>query len=377
MKKSIVFINQSSGYLMIDIINAHVPHYDELVLLTGFLNPRETPLDKKVKVKKGMTYRRSSSIKRLLTWVIFWLQSIFYVFVKYRKSKLYFVSNPPLNTFTAKWVKRDFAFLIYDIYPEALAKNNIISQNSKLYKFWENSNNAVYRKAKSIFTLSQGMKTLMKLSEQDGKKVRVVPVWTNNRFFEDIPSENNRFIDKHNLKDKFVVSYSGNLGRTHPVEKIIDLAQKLKKDKDIIFLIIGEGDKKKQLLQKQKELSLPNLMILDFQPTPLFPHVLAAIHIGVVTLESDAADLSVPSKTYNLMSAGKPILSISNSTSELSNIVEGHQIGKNFSEYQIKEMKDFILKLKNDRPMYRNFAVNSKKTSLEFSPDNANEMILN
>lgn len=377
MKKSIVFINQSSGYLMIDIINAHVPHYDELVLLTGFLNPRETPLDKKVKVKKGMTYRRSSSIKRLLTWVIFWLQSIFYVFVKYRKSKLYFVSNPPLNTFTAKWVKRDFAFLIYDIYPEALAKNNIISQNSKLYKFWENSNNAVYRKAKSIFTLSQGMKTLMKLSEQDGKKVRVVPVWTNNRFFEDIPSENNRFIDKHNLKDKFVVSYSGNLGRTHPVEKIIDLAQKLKKDKDIIFLIIGEGDKKKQLLQKQKELSLPNLMILDFQPTPLFPHVLAASHIGVVTLESDAADLSVPSKTYNLMSAGKPILSISNSTSELSNIVEGHQIGKNFSEYQIKEMKDFILKLKNDRPMYRNFAVNSKKTSLEFSPDNANEMILN
>ena len=48
--KSIVFINQSSGYLMIDIINSHAPYFDELILLTGFYNPRSTPLNPKVKI---------------------------------------------------------------------------------------------------------------------------------------------------------------------------------------------------------------------------------------------------------------------------------------------------------------------------------------
>jgi hypothetical protein len=59
-KKAILFINQSSGYLMIDIINAHEEYYDEIILLTGFLNPRETPLHRKVKVKHLIQYKRTS-----------------------------------------------------------------------------------------------------------------------------------------------------------------------------------------------------------------------------------------------------------------------------------------------------------------------------
>ena len=78
-KKSILFINQSAGYLMIDIINAHVPLYDNLVLLTGFLNPRETALDKKVRVNKLIEYKRSSSQKRLITWLGFFENKNVYI----------------------------------------------------------------------------------------------------------------------------------------------------------------------------------------------------------------------------------------------------------------------------------------------------------
>jgi len=361
---------------MIDIINAHIPFYDEVILLTGYLNPRETPLHEKVKVIKGVSYNRSSSILRLSTWLMFWFQSLFYLFVQYRSSKIYFVSNPPLNTFTAWWIKRDFAYLIYDIYPEALTKNKIISDQSRLFKFWKRSNQLMYQKAKLMITLSQGMKSLMDLKEEHVQKVKVVPVWTNNKFFENISTDENQFIKKYNLKNKFIVSYSGNLGKTHPVEKIIDLAQRLQGDNTIQFLIIGEGEKKKQLLERQKELSLPNLRILDFQPTSLLPHVLSASNIGIVTLESDAADLSVPSKTYNLMSAGKPILSISKHSSELCNIVEKYKIGQNFSEEQIEDMSTFIFNLKNNKALFQEFETNSKKASLEFTPDNARQMIL-
>ena len=376
-KKSILFINQSSGYLMIDIINAHEEYYDEIILLTGFLNPRETPLHRKVKVKHLIQYKRTSGVLRLFTWLFFWLQSLWYVFVKYKSYSLYLVSNPPLNVFTAKWIKRDFAFLVYDIYPDALIKNNIISESSLLFKYWEKSNQTVYKKAKRMFTLSHGMKKAMKVAESEKNKLDVVPVWTNNTFFKDVLPSDNEFIKKYDLQNKFIISYSGNLGKTHPVEKIIELAQKLVDKHDIFFLIIGNGDKKDQLLKMQEKFLLPNLKILDFQPTALFPHVLASVNIGVVTLESDAGDLSVPSKTFNLMSAGKPILSISKNSSELAQIVNVNKIGENFSENEIDKMCDFIVKLKSNPDTYQDMQMASKKTSLMFSSDNAKKMILN
>ena len=377
MSKSILFINQSSGYLMIDIINAHVPCYDDIVLLTGFLNPRETQLDKRVKIISLLEYKRTSSLLRLLTWFGFWLQTLYFIFLKYRKYKVYFVSNPPLNIFSAKWIKRDFAFLVYDIYPEALSKNNIISNQSRIYKHWEKTNQIVYKKAKRIFTLSQGMKMAMKIPDFNQEKASVVPVWTNNSFFKDVLPKDNQFLKKYDLHDKFIVSYSGNLGKTHPVEKVIELAEMLVNEKEICFLIIGEGDKKEQLLKIQSKLALPNVKILDFQPTALFPHVLASVNIGVVTLESDAGDLSVPSKTYNLMSAGKPILTIAKKTSELAQIVDANKIGKNFSEHELDKMVNFILTLKNKPEVYQSMQSASKKTSLKFSPENAKQMILN
>ena len=158
---------------------------------------------------------------------------------------------------------------------------------------------------------------------------------------------------------------------------MIELAEMLVNEKEICFLIIGEGDKKEQLLKIQSKLALPNVKILDFQPTALFPHVLAAAQIGVVTLEADAGDLSVPSKTYNLMSAGKPILTIAKKTSELAQIVDANKIGKNFSEHELDKMVNFILTLKNKPEVYQSMQSASKKTSLKFSPENAKQMILN
>lgn len=374
--KSILFINQSSGYLMIDIINAHVPYYDNLVLLTGFLNPRETALHKKVEVKKITTYRRTSTLQRLLTWFTFWIQTLFYVFVKYRNHKLYFVTNPPLNILIARWTNREFAYLFYDVFPAALAQKNIIKKNSSIYKFWENTNQIVFRKAKHLFTLSEGMQKLMKIPSECSEKSSVVDVWTNNSFFKTIDDQDNQFIEQYNLKNKFIVGYSGNLGKTHPVEKIIDIAEALIDEEDILFLIIGEGEKKTQLLEMQKHKILPNLKILDFQPTRLFPHVLAAFNIGIVTLEPLAADLSVPSKTYNLMSAGKPILSIAKHSSGLAQIITKNKIGKNFSSTEIKSMCKFILKLKNNDTYYQKIQRQSKNTSYKFTPENAKKMIL-
>ena len=157
-KKSIIFINQSSGYLMIDIINAHAPYYDELILLTGYFNPRNISLNPKVKIIFLKNYVRDSFFKRLFSWIIFLLQSIFYIYFKYKKSNLYFVSNPPIFTFLPFLKNRNYSFLIYDIYPQFLVKNKLIKESSILFRIWNWRNTIVYENAKYIFTISEGMK---------------------------------------------------------------------------------------------------------------------------------------------------------------------------------------------------------------------------
>ena len=286
------------------------------------------------------------------------------------------VSNPPINVFTFKITKRDYAYLIYDLYPQVLVKNNLIGTSSWLYNYWMRLNKKMFDNAKHIFTLSDGMKANLKYISGH-QEVKVVPVWTNTTFFKDIPREENSFIKNNQLEGKFIVGYSGNLGKTHPVEKIIEIAEFLQNTNDIQFLIIGEGEKKLMLEKIQAQKKLPNLKILDFQATKLFPHVLAAMDIGVVTLEINATDLSVPSKTFDLMSAGKPILSIASNDSELAAIIATNHIGQNFDENtSIKQMAAYILKLKSNLDLYQEISENSKRSSLKYSQENAKQMVL-
>ena len=262
------------------------------------------------------------------------------------------------------------------MYPQVLVKNNLIGTSSLLYNYWMRLNKKMFDNAKHIFTLSDGMKANLKyISGQ--QEVKVIPVWTNTTFFKDIPREENSFIKNNQLEGKFIVGYSGNLGKTHPVEKIIEIAEFLQNTNDIQFLIIGDGEKKLMLEKIQAQKKLPNLKILDFQATKLFPHVLAAVDIGVVTLEINATDLSVPSKTFDLMSAGKPILSIAGNDSELATIIVTNHIGQNFDKNtSIEQMAAYILKLKSNLNLYSQISENSKRNSLKYSQENAKQMLL-
>lgn len=376
-KKSIIFLNQSSGYLMIDIINAHAPFYDELVLLTGFFNPRSTKLDPKVKIKHLKSYKRSGNFNKLYCWLIFHMQSLFYILTKYRKSKLYFVSNPPLNVFSFGIANREYAYLIYDLYPQVLVKNNLLSTSSWLYRYWIYSNKKMFRNATQVFVITDKMKK--NLNYFTGyKQVKVVPIWSNSSFFSNPSIKQNIFIKDNHLDGKFIVGYSGNLGKTHPIEKIIEIAEYLKDNKEIQFLIIGDGEKKLSLQKIQEAKQLSNLKILGFQKTKIFPHVLAAINIGVVTLEANSSNLSIPSKTFDLMSAGKPILGISSNNSALAKIIKEDKIGQNFdNNSSIEDISLFILNLKKYDNLYNNYSKNSFKNGLKYTSKITRKMILN
>jgi hypothetical protein len=323
-KKQIVFVNQSAGYLMIDIIDAFKDEYEERILLTGFLNPRNKILDATVKVEKLIPYDRSSTFKRMFTWVGAFLKILFLIKFKYPKAHLFLVSNPPLTAWVPLFCKNSYDILIYDVYPDALVEFGYFKQDSWIIKKWENINRRMYAKARKISTITSGMKE--RIAKYVNKnKVNVVPIWTDNSFLKPIPKSENVFLKTHQIEDKFIVMYSGNMGKAHPVEILIELALQFQNNTEIFFLLIGGGDRYKEMEVLIAKKNLQNIKILPWQDTKTLPFTLSGADLALVTVGNEASDLSIPSKTYNLMSVGTPILCVAPQNSALARLVENEK----------------------------------------------------
>jgi len=367
-KESIVFINQNAGYLMIDIIHAHT-EYQQRAIITGKLVSRNKSLDDAVVVEKIITYNRSSGIKRLFTWFWGFVQILWLVKTKYRKSDLFIITNPPFAVFIPLFCNNKFSVLIYDIYPDALVAYKYISDHNIITRMWKRVNRKIFSKAQKIFTISNGMKKVLSAYVAENK-ICVVPIWTDNRFLKPVDKDSNIFIQQHQLQDKFIVMYSGNLGHSHSLELLVEMASAIK-DKEIYFVVIGEGDKKRLLDDLLKKNKLANFILLPLQEIEMLPFSLSAADLAVVTLGKEASELSVPSKTFNLMSAGVPIMGIAATSSELASIIAHYQIGKCFSTTAVEEMIEFIQLVKSDKKYHSRLRQNALAASEDFSPANA------
>lgn len=278
---SIVFINQNSGYLMIDIIRAHQCKFENVTLITGKLIARNSNLDDSVSIRKIISYNRSTVWKRLFTWTYGFIQILFLVKVKYRNAELFIVSNPPLATLLPLFCNNKFHLLVFDVYPDALTEFRILKDDSLVIRMWRNANRRIYSKATNIFTISEGMKTLLGQYVRE-ERIQAAPVWTDNSFLKPIPKKENPFIVNHSFEGKFLVIYSGNLGYTHELEVLVECALKIR-DPKILFVVIGEGERKKSLDQMIKIYQLKNFILLPWQDVSVLPFSLAAADLAVVS----------------------------------------------------------------------------------------------
>ena len=373
-KTQIVFVNQSSGYLMIDIIGAFKDEYDERILMTGFLNPRNKTLDATVKVEKLISYDRSSTIKRIFTWVGAFLKILFLIKFKYPKAHLFLVSNPPFTAWIPLFCKNSYDILIYDIYPDALVEFGYFKKDSWIIRKWEKINREVYTKARKISTITNGMQErIAKYVNKD--EINVVPIWTDNSFLKPIPKSDNVFLKKHQIEDKFIVMYSGNMGKSHPVEVLIELAIQFQNKTEVFFLLIGGGDKYREMEALIAKNKLQNIKILPWQDTKTLPFTLSGADLALVTVGNEASDLSIPSKTYNLMSVGTPILCIAPQNSALARLVENEKIGEVFQNSDLQSIVDFIQKSMINFEFLNYYKRNALKASLNYTPCNTTKFI--
>jgi hypothetical protein len=368
MKTQILFLNQSSGYLMVDIVNAFKGTCKERILVAGSVLERNHKLDRAVKWEHIVAYDRSSTGKRLFTWVWGFLQALWLVWWKYPKAHLFLVSNPPFATLIPLFCKNPYSLLIYDIYPDALVEYRILKAGSWPIRLWQSAHRRIFRQAAHIFTITESMQERLK-SYAGEKPVQVVPVWADGAFIKPVAKANNPFIREQGLEGKFVVLYSGNLGRTHEVAVLVDTAARMQHP-DVFFLIIGGGEKQRLIEEKIAGYGLENCRFLPWQPVEMLPYTLAAADLGVVSLGKEAATLSIPSKTFSLLSAGVPLLCLADPESELASLVGKHAAGACFMPQDVDHIVDFIEGLATQPKQLAQYALNARKASENYSPDN-------
>ena len=370
--KQIVIINQDSGYLMVDIANAIAEQDFNVSLITGRLVLRDKPLSESVHVNRVIKYNRSNNVWRLISWVMAFFQIFFLIKVKYRKAYLFIVTNPPLTTFIPVFCRNRFSVMIFDVYPDTLTEMGITGSNSFLVRSWKHVNKKVFLRADNIFTLSENM--ALRLRDYISRdRISVIPVWSDNMFFKPIEKNLNPFVSEHGLAAKFVVLYSGNLGTTHNVKIIPDLASAVK-DPRVLFLIIGDGDKRKWLQDIIIRHNLTNCIILPLQPVEKIRFSFASADLSIVSLSKAATSLSVPSKTFNFMSAGLPLLCIASHDSELFRLVAKYENGMCFEPDKMGEIVSFIEGMVDNKELREKYKANSLKASFDFTSDNAEKI---
>jgi colanic acid biosynthesis glycosyl transferase WcaI len=242
------------------------------------------------------------------------------------------VTNPPLLPYLVSIACRvrgaSFILLVHDVYPEVLIRLGILEQQSMPVRLLDLASRWLYESASRILVLGRDMQKIVSQKLSSGRdRVMIATNWASTETISPQERSQNELLAKLNLREKFVVQFWGNMGRPHCIEDLVDSAQLLASDPVFHFLLIGWGTKKAWAVGEKQARSLENLTILDPLPREYSSEVQNACDIAVNTLVSGMTGISVPSRSYNAMAAGKPMLAVCDSDSELAAMVKEEGIG--------------------------------------------------
>jgi EAL domain-containing protein (putative c-di-GMP-specific phosphodiesterase class I)/glycosyltransferase involved in cell wall biosynthesis/ActR/RegA family two-component response regulator len=274
---------------------------------------------------------------------------------KNRGDILFLTSEPPFLQMVGllmHWLfGTRFVTLIYDLYPEVAVELDVLDQHHGLIRFWNMVNKRVWDTAEAIVVPCQTMKDrIVKRHPDLIDKITVIHNWADPTWIQPIVKAHNPFVQEHDLLDKFVVLYSGNMGRCHDMDTILGAAEVLK-DEAVEFMFVGGGPKRKVVQQQIQNLGLKNCTFLPYQDKSVLPLSLTAGDLSLVSVDVGMEGLVAPSKFYSALCAGRPVAIICEPHSYLRALVSDANCGAAFRNGDSQGLAEFIRHLASDRAM--------------------------
>jgi colanic acid biosynthesis glycosyl transferase WcaI len=218
------------------------------------------------------------------------------------------------------------ALIMHDLYPDVLVMAGLLRSSSFLAKAIRGANALMFRALNAVIIIGRDTEALLlRYKGVTPDKIRFIPNWATLAPGVRPILPDNPYRRSHAAR--FLVGLSGNLGFTHDPDVVFDAARLLRDDPDIHFLLSGWGIGFERLRQMQSDESLPNVTLVGRVPEQDLEQLLAAADIWLIPYRRDLAGISVPSRFYNLLAIGRPVLLLSEANAEAALTVSEHGLG--------------------------------------------------
>jgi glycosyltransferase involved in cell wall biosynthesis len=218
-------------------------------------------------------------------------------------------------------------YWVMDLNPDqmiALGKTSATSVPARAFDFL---NRLILRRARDVVVLDRFMAERVNRKLDVRHKMTVSPPWAHEQHLEPVDHSANAFRKRHGLDGKFVVMYSGNHGFSSPVTTVLRAAERLRDRDDVVFMFIGGGLGKAEVVRAIAEQGLSNVRSLPYQPLSEIRYSLSAADLHVVTIGDAVVGIVHPCKVYGAMAVARPVLLVGPEPSHASDIVRGHGVG--------------------------------------------------
>ncbi|MGG7058150.1 glycosyltransferase family 4 protein [Clostridium tertium] len=315
-------------------------------------------------------FSKANKKSRILNLLAYFFRAIWATFKSGKQDYVFSISQPPilggLLGVIGKYIKHaKFIYNIQDFNPEQTMAVGY-SNNKLLLSFVMWLDKLSCKLSNKVIVVGRDMQETLK-NRFNNKKVPTntfINNWIDEKEIYTLPKDNKKVLEfkmKYGLGNKTVIMYSGNIGLYYDLENIIKVIGRFKEREDVVFAFIGEGTVKQKLVNYVNENNLTNVKFIPYQPKKDLIYSLNAGDIHWVVNAKGIKGVSVPSKLYGVMAAGKTVLGVLEEGSEARLIIEECGCGICIEPSQYENIYEKLNQLVNNIDSYKKLGINGKK----------------
>lgn len=392
MKKSILIITdsyppeiRSAALLMKDLADGLADKGHNVWVATS--EPKYNLAENKAAVCSEIAYENRVQILRIKTlphhkvnFIIRGMAQLlmpYNFFLKIKKNikekvDIVIVHSPPLPlTIAANKVKKfyraKYILNLHDIFPQNAIDLRVLKKWKHWLAIWlfERMEKSAYKNSDLIIVPSNEHKKFIEEKRNVPiNKTQVVYHWINSKPFLKV-KKTSRFRKLYGLENKFIFLFGGVIGPSQGLDLFIRIANKIKNNKDIVFLFVGDGSAKEKLLGMAEELKLENVVFKTFVSLEEYPELVKDCNVGIISLAAQNTTPAVPAKILGYMAAAVPVVAFLHKESEGLLIVKEAKCGYGAVSSDEEKALEIILKMYNEKEKMKEYGENGLKYLLE------------
>jgi len=312
---------------------------------------------------------QSSTVLRLIVNVLFSVATFLRLMVGRKYDLILVGTAPPPLAMAAHWIKRlrgtPYVYVIYDLEPDRAVSMKVLSPTNPLVSLVRKRQASWLRASAKAIVLGRCMRDHLRENYQlPASQIGVIPIGADPEEV-DPRNKDTRFRAEQAI-DGFIVLYSGNFGRYHNFDTVLDAAKRLKAEqKKITFVLVGSGHQKDHIAHRIQNENIDNVKMYPFVPKDDYADLLASCDVSLVTLEPGMEGLCVPSKFYNILAAGRPTLAIMSQRCEVAKVIMETDCGVQVNQGDTEQLVRVLTELSESPDQVEQMGKNARRALVQ------------